>query len=415
MSQQSRALPSGLIALALGGFGIGLTEFGIVGLLPEIATDFTVTESAAGYLVSGYALSVALGAIFLTAAVSRIERKRVLVSLMVLFILGNLISAVAPTYEIMLLGRIVAALCHGAFFGVGAVVAADMVAANRKAGAISLMFAGLTIANVVGVPLGTFLGQELGWRSTFWAITAIGVVTLVGIQLLVGSSPAAPSGSLRSEVGVFRRPQVLMSALVSILAFGSVVGAYTYIAFTLTDVTGFAASAVPWLLLLFGVGTFIGNLVGGRAADRAMDRSLLVILGLLAVVLAVFGLTASNMWAALVAMFLLGAIGFATAPGLQLRIMQVAGDAPTMASGANVAALNVGNAFGAWLGGMAIAAGFGFVSPLWVGAGLALAAALVLATAIATKAKDPAPGLTSAPVDAAIEPAPAEPVAAERA
>jgi MFS transporter, DHA1 family, inner membrane transport protein len=415
MSQQSRALPSGLIALALGGFGIGLTEFGIVGLLPEIATDFTVTESAAGYLVSGYALSVALGAIFLTAAVSRIERKRVLVSLMVLFILGNLISAVAPTYEIMLLGRIVAALCHGAFFGVGAVVAADMVAANRKAGAISLMFAGLTIANVVGVPLGTFLGQELGWRSTFWAITAIGVVTLVGIQLLVGSSPAAPSGSLRSEVGVFRRPQVLMSALVSILAFGSVVGAYTYIAFTLTDVTGFAASAVPWLLLLFGVGTFIGNLVGGRAADRAMDRSLLVILGLLAVVLAVFGLTASNMWAALVAMFLLGAIGFATAPGLQLRIMQVAGDAPTMASGANVAALNVGNAFGAWLGGMAIAAGFGFVSPLWVGAGLALAAALVLATAIATKAKDPAPALTAAPADAAIEPAPAEPVAAERA
>jgi DHA1 family inner membrane transport protein len=415
MSQQSRALPSGLIALALGGFGIGLTEFGIVGLLPEIATDFAVTESAAGYLVSGYALSVAVGAIFLTGAVSRFERKRVLVSLMVLFILGNLISAIAPTYEIMLLGRIVAALCHGAFFGVGAVVAADMVAENRKAGAISLMFAGLTIANVVGVPLGTFLGQELGWRSTFWAITAIGVVTLVGIQLLVGSSPAAPSGSLRSEVRVFRRPQVLMSALVSILAFGSVVGAYTYIAFTLTDVTGFAVSAVPWLLLLFGVGTFIGNLVGGRAADRAMDKSLLVILGLLAVVLAVFGLTASNMWAALVAMFLLGAVGFATAPGLQLRIMQVAGDAPTMASGANVAALNVGNAFGAWLGGLAIAAGFGFVSPLWVGAGLALAAALVLATAIATKAKDPASDLTSAPADAAIESAPAEPVAAERA
>jgi DHA1 family inner membrane transport protein len=411
MSQQSRALPSGLIALALGGFGIGLTEFGIVGLLPEIATDFTVTESVAGYLVSGYALSVAVGAIFLTGAVSRIERKRVLVSLMVLFILGNLISAVAPTYEIMLLGRIVAALCHGAFFGVGAVVAADMVAANRKAGAISLMFAGLTIANVVGVPLGTFLGQELGWRSTFWAITAIGVVTLVGIQLLVSSSPAAPSGSLRSEVRVFRRPQVLLSALVSILAFGSVVGAYTYIAFTLTDVTGFATQAVPWLLLLFGVGTFIGNLVGGRAADRAMDRSLLVILGLLAVVLAVFGLTASNTWAALVAMFLLGAVGFATAPGLQLRIMQVAGDAPTMASGANVAALNVGNAFGAWLGGMAIAAGFGFVSPLWVGAGLALTAALVLAIAIATKPQDPA----SAPADAAIEPAPAETVAAERA
>lgn len=398
MSQQTRAVPTGLIALALGGFGIGLTEFGIVGLLPEIAADFGVTESVAGYLVSGYALSVAVGAIVLTGAVSRIERKRVLVSLMVLFIVGNLISAIAPNYEIMLLGRVVAALCHGAFFGVGAVVAANMVAENRKAGAIALMFAGLTVANVVGVPFGTFLGQQLGWRSTFWAITVIGIVTLIGIQLLVRSSPAEPSGSLLREIGVFRRPQVLLSATVSILTFGALVGSYTYIAFTLTEVSGFATAAVPWLLLLFGAGTFIGNLIGGRFADRAMDASLLVILGLLTVVLVGFALTAANTVAAMVAMFLLGAVGFATAPGLQLRIMQVAGDAPTMASGANVAALNVGNAFGAWLGGLAIAAGFGFVSPLWVGAGLALAALLGLA--VATRLKSPAPARIPAPAAA---------------
>ncbi|KSW21285.1 MFS transporter [Cellulomonas sp. B6] len=375
---RTAALPPGLVALALGGFGIGLTEFGIVGLLPEIAADFAVTESVAGYLVSGYALSVAVGAIALTAALARVERKRVLLGLVVLFIAGNLISALAPTYGVMLTGRVVAALCHGAFFGVGAVVASDMVAENRKAAAISLMFAGLTVANVVGVPFGTFVGQQLGWRATFWAITGIGVVTLAGIQLLVRHTPAAPSAGLRSELGVLRRPQVLLSALVSVLTFGGLVGAYTYIAFTLTEVSGITTAAVPWLLLLFGVGTFLGNLAGGRWADRDLDGSLVAAIGGLALVLVGFAAVASVTWLTVVAMFLLGAVGFATAPGLQLRIMQFAGDAPTVASGTNIAALNVGNAAGAWLGGVAIAAGLGFVSPLWVGAGLALAALAVL-------------------------------------
>lgn len=378
MTQQKEAMPKGLIALALGGFGIGLTEFGIVGLLPEITADFSVSESVAGYLVSGYALSVAAGAIGLTAAVSRVERKRVLLGLVVLFIVGNLISAMAPTYAVMLTGRIVAALCHGAFFGVGAVVASNMVPDNKKAGAISLMFAGLTVANVVGIPFGTFIGQQFGWRATFWVITAIGVITFFGIQLLVQRSPAPEAVSLRSEIGVLHRPQVLLSAMVSILTFGGLVGAYTYIAFTLTEVSGFEAKAVPWLLLLFGIGTFIGNLLGGRLADRALDRSLQMILVVLIAVLSIFALMVTNTIAALIAMFLLGAVGFATAPGLQLRIMHFAGDAPTVASGANIAALNIGNAFGTWLGGLAIAAGLGFASPLWVGAGLATAALLVL-------------------------------------
>lgn len=396
MTQRTRALPAGLIALALGGFGIGLTEFGIAGLLPEIAADFAVTANIAGYLVSGYALSVAVGAIALTAAVARVERKRVLLGLVVLFILGNLISALAPTYEVMLIGRIVAALCHGAFFGVGAVVASDMVAEEKKAGAISLMFAGLTVANVVGIPFGTFVGQQFGWRATFWAITAIGIVTFLGIQLLVGKSPAPPTGNLRQELGVLRRPQVLLSATVSILTFGAVVGAYTYIAFTLTEVTGFATATVPWLLLLFGVGTFIGNLVGGRLADWSLDRSLLTILVALIVTLTGFALTASIVGTTLVAMFLLGAVGFATAPGLQLRIMRFAGDAPTVASGANIAALNIGNAVGAWLGGVTIAAGLGFVSPLYVGAALAVVALLVLApTTLAARRLASAEGTTA--------------------
>lgn len=376
--QKTSALPAGLLALALGGFGIGLTEFGIVGLLPEIAADFVVTESVAGYLVSGYALAVAFGAIVLTVAFSRAERKRVLLGLVVLFIAGNLVSALAPTYAAMLIGRVIAALCHGGFFGVGAVVAASMVEDKKKAGAISLMFAGLTVANVVGIPFGTFIGQQLGWRATFWVITVIGIVTFFGIQFLVQNPSAPRTAGLRSELGVLRRPQVLLSAAVSILTFGGVVGAYTYIAFTLTEVSGFATSTVPWLLLLFGTGTFIGNLVGGKLADRSLDQSLSIILVVLVVVLAGFALGATFWWAAIVAMFLLGAVGFATAPGLQLRIMHFADDAPTVASGTNIAALNVGNAIGAWIGGLAIAAGFGFVSPLWVGAALVAGAFFIL-------------------------------------
>jgi len=218
-------MPIALLALALGGFGIGLTEFVIAGLLPQVAADFTVDEATAGWLISGYALSVAVGAIGLTAAVTRFNRKHVLTALMVLFIAGNLVSALAGSYEVMLLGRILAALTHGAFFGIGAVVAAGLVAPEKKAGAIAMMFAGLTTANVLGVPLGTLLGQQLGWRSTFWAITEIGVVALVGMATLVPSQPvAAGEPGLRSELGAFRSGQVWLSLLVTVLGFGGMFG-----------------------------------------------------------------------------------------------------------------------------------------------------------------------------------------------
>ncbi|MFJ3394382.1 MFS transporter [Leifsonia aquatica] len=375
-------MPAGLIALALGGFGIGLTEFVIAGLLPEVATDFHVDEAAAGWLISGYALAVAVGAIALTAAATRIPRKAALLGLMVLFIVGNLLSALAPTYAMMLGGRVVAALCHGAFFGIGSVVAAGLVGPEKRARAIAIMFTGLTAANVLGVPLGTLLGQAAGWRSTFWAITGIGVIALVGVAVLVPRE-AADSGttSLRRELSAFRSGQVWLSLVATVLGFGGMFGAFTYIAYTLTGVSGFAAGAVPWLLILFGLGLFAGNWVGGRLADRSIDRTLLVLLAVLAVVLVGFALVAGMPVPAVIALVLMGAAGFATVPALQLRVLTYADHAPTLASGANIAAFNVGNAIGAWLGGLTIAAGLGYTSPLWVGAAMTVGALIVVALA----------------------------------
>jgi DHA1 family inner membrane transport protein len=382
-------MPIGLIALALGGFGIGLTEFVIMGLLPQVSADFHVSEATAGWLISGYALAVVVGALVLTAAVTRFERKPVLAVLMVLFIAGNLVSALAPDYGTMMIGRIIAALSHGAFFGIGAVVAASMVAPNKKAGAIAIMFTGLTAANVLGVPFGTMLGQAAGWRSTFWGITGIGVLALVGILALVpktGSGDTAPGG-LRGELRAFRSGQVWLSIFVTILGYGGMFGAFTYIAFTLTEVTGFAATTVPWLLILFGVGLFIGNTLGGKAADKNVDRTLLVVLAVLVVVLVVFAVTSNNQPMTIASMVLLGGFGFATVPGLQMRVMKYASSAPTLASGANIGAFNVGNALGAWMGGVTITAGLGYTSPIWAGAGITLLGLAVMAFAAAAAKK----------------------------
>jgi len=384
-------MPIGLIALAIGGFGIGLTEFVIAGLLPEVAADFRVSEAAAGWLISGYALSVAVGAILITAAVTRVPRKTALIGLMVLFIAGNLISALAPTYGIMLLGRIVAALCHGAFFGIGAVVAGSLVRPEKKAGAIAIMFTGLTLANVLGVPFGTFLGQALGWRSTFVAITIIGVIALLGIVFLVPkpTRETAHVSNLRGELSAFRSGQVWLSIAVTVLGFGGMFGAFTYIAFTLTRVTGFPSGAVPWLLILFGVGLFAGNLLGGKAAERRLDRTLIVLLIGLTLVLVGFALTATYPIAVIVALLLMGAFGFGTVPGLQTRVMLYAQGAPTLASSSNIAAFNLGNALGAWIGGLTISAGLGFTSPLWAGAAITAGAVIVMVVAATRRSAIP--------------------------
>ncbi|MFU8947139.1 MFS transporter [Mycetocola zhadangensis] len=383
-------MPLGLVALALGGFGIGLTEFVIMGLLPDVATDFAVTEAAAGWLITGYALSVVVGALFLTAAVTRLPRKHVLIGLMVLFIAGNLLSAIAADYPSMMIGRIIAALCHGAFFGIGSVVAASIVEKSKQAGAIAIMFTGLTAANVLGVPFGTFLGQNFGWRSTFWAITVIGVAALIGLIALVPNVRVTAASSIRRELGAFRSGQVWLSLLVTIFGFGGMFGAFTYIAYTLTEVSGFAESAVPWLLVIFGVGLFLGNMIGGTAADRNVDRTLLVILGGLVLVLVLFALTAGNQAVTIASLLFMGGFGFASVPGLQMRIMGYASSAPTLASSANIGAFNLGNALGAWLGGLTISAGLGYASSIWAGAALtALALAVMIVAAVSARRNTP--------------------------
>jgi DHA1 family inner membrane transport protein len=375
-------MPAGLIALALGGFGIGLTEFVITGLLPEVAADYGVTETTAGWLVTGYALAVIVGALGLTAATTRLPRKPVLLGLLVLFIVGNTLSAIAPTYGVMMTGRVVAALCHGAFFGIGSVVAANMVERSKRASAVALMFTGLTASNVLGVPFGTFLGQAAGWRATFWAIAVIGVVALIGVLVLVPAVRSTEVPSLARELSAFRSGQVWLSLGMTVLGYGGMFGAFTYIAYTLTSVSGFPSSAVPWLLIVFGVGLFVGNFAGGKLAARSIDRTLLVVLVVLTVVLAVFALVATSPVLTVIALVLMGAFGFATVPALQTRVMQYADHAPTLASGANIAAFNLGNALGAWIGGLTIAAGLGYTSPIWAGSGITLAAVVLTLVAM---------------------------------
>jgi len=394
-------MPIGLIALAVGAFGIGLTEFVIMGLLPEVARDFAVAEATAGWLISGYALAVVVGALVLTAATTHLPRKRVLLGLLILFVAGNVLTALADAYALAMIGRILAALSHGAFFGIGSVVAAGLVAPERKGGAIALMFTGLTAANVLGVPFGTFLGQQLGWRATFWAISAIGVIAFAGIAALVPADRSVTERvSLRGELSAFRSTQVWLSLLVTVLAYGGMFGAFTYIAYTLTEVSGFATGDVPWLLVLFGAGLVVGNWLGGRLADRSIDATLIGFIAALAVILALFALLAGSGAATIVALFLMGGFGFGTVPGLQSRIMGYAGQAPTLASGANIGAFNVGNALGAWAGGVGISAGLGYTSPIWIGAAIT-AIALVVMIAAAASAARRIPAASETPVSGA--------------
>ncbi|WP_405881133.1 MFS transporter [Streptomyces sp. NBC_01136] len=371
-------MPLALLALAIGAFGIGTTEFVIMGVLPEVAGDFGVSIPTAGLLVTGYALGVVIGAPIMTALGTKVSRKRVLMLLMGLFVLGNLLSAVAPAFGLMLAGRVVASLAHGAFFGIGSVVAAELVAPEKKAGAIAMMFSGLTIANVIGVPLGTLIGQNAGWRVTFAGVAALGVIGLLGIAKLVPEMPKPEGVHLRHELAVFKNVQVLLAMAMTVLGFGGVFAAITYIAPMMTHVTGFADSSVTWLLVLFGLGMVGGNLIGGKFADRALMPMLYVSLGGLAVTLALFTVTAHNKVLAAVTIALIGALGFATVPPLQKRVLDQAHGAPTLASAVNIGAFNLGNALSAWLGGLVIAAGLGYTAPNWVGAALA-AGALVLA------------------------------------
>ncbi|WP_266170471.1 MFS transporter [Dyella subtropica] len=367
-----------LFALSVAAFAIGTTEFVIMGLLPEVAADLRVSIPSAGLLVSGYALGVAAGAPLLAALTARMERRNALLALLGLFILGNALCAVAPNYAVLMLARVVAAFCHGSFFGIGAVVASHVVPRGQGARAIALMFAGLTLANVLGVPFGTFLGQWAGWRSTFGAVTGLGVLAAIGVWRLVPPLPDLHSPNMRKEMAVLRQPQVLLALAMTVLGFGGVFTVFTYIAPILQTQSHVSVGATGWVLVLFGVGTTLGNLLGGRLADWRLMPSLVAILVLLSLVMLAFSWTMHSSVAAIVTVFVWGVAAFATVPPLQMRVVQQAVDGPHLASTLNIAAFNLGNAIGAFIGGLVIDARLG-LSMLGV-AGAAMTVLGLLAT-----------------------------------
>jgi DHA1 family inner membrane transport protein len=363
-----------IFALALGTFAVGTTEFVIIGLLPEVADSFDVSVPTAGLLVTGYALGVTIGAPFMTLLGSRVARKHLLLGLMAIFIAGNLICAIAPSYATLMIGRVVASLTHGAFFGVGAVVAAELSPPHRRASAIALMFSGLTVANVLGVPGGTALGDALSWRATFWAVAALGAIALVGLALLIPPLERLAKPDVRSELATLRAPRVLLALATTALVCAAVFTSFTFVKPMLTDVTGFSTGAVSLLLVLFGVGVLTGNLVGARLADRNLVATLYGGIGAFAVILLLFALAVHAKVPAAIALFAFGFAGFAVFSPLQLRVLDEAQGAPTLASAMNIGAANLGNATGAWVGGLAISAGTGYAALNVVGAVLAVGA-----------------------------------------
>jgi DHA1 family inner membrane transport protein len=361
-------MPFALYALTAGAFGIGVTEFVIMGLLLEVSADLGVTIAAAGLLISGYALGVVVGAPLLTALTARWPRKGVLIGLMVIFILGNAAAAIAPSYGLLMGARVLTAFAHGTFFGVGSVVATGLVAPERRASAIAIMFTGLTVANILGVPFGTWLGQHYGWRATFWAVTVIGIAALAVLALLVPKDKAAPEAvDWRADLRAMMRRPVLLGLLTTVLGYAGVFAVFTYIAPALTGITGLPASAVSPVLLVFGGGLILGNLLGGKLADRHLNRTVLGSMLALAVVLGLMGFALHNQIAAVVFVGLLGATGFATVAPLQMWVLQKAeGAGQSLASSLNIAAFNLGNALGAWIGGLVIehGPGLGAVAPI---------------------------------------------------
>ncbi|NEX93183.1 MFS transporter [Caulobacter sp. 17J65-9] len=360
-------MPIAVYALAAGAFGIGATEFVIMGLLLQVSADLGVSVPAAGLLITGYALGVFAGAPVLTLATRNLPRKTVLLALMAIFTLGNLGCALASDYTSLMVARVVTALAHGTFFGVGSVVATSLVAPDRKATAIAVMFTGLTAATLLGVPFGAWLGLAFGWRATFWAVAAIGLIAMVVLARFVprdsGQSEAVP---LRQELAVLARPQVLLGLLMTVLGFGGVFALYTYVQPILTELTGFPKAAVAPILLVFGGGLAVGNLLGGRLADRRLAPALVGTLVGLAVVLGLMTFAVHDKIGAVLSIGLLGVAAFATVAPLQLRVLETAGDSGrNLAASLNIAAFNLGNALGAWLGGAVIDHGPGLGALPW--------------------------------------------------
>lgn len=379
-------MPLPILALAIASFCIGTTEFVIMGLLPEVAADLRVSIPSAGLLVTGYALGVVFGAPIIAVATARMRRKPVLVALASLFVVGNLLCAIAPTYWTLMAARVITAFGHGAFFGIGSVVAASLVPRNRQASAIALMFAGLTLANILGVPGGTALGQIFGWRATFLAVVVLGLLSVAAIAWLVPSHVAEPSGGgLRGELRVLGKMQVWLAMLISALASASLFAVFTYIKPYLTDVSGLSTNAVTWVLLLFGGGMTAGNVIGGKLADWKLMPSVISTLAVLALVFVCFAAFGAIAGVAIGIVFLWGMLMFMVVPALQIRVVETASEGPNLAATLNQSAFNIGNAAGAWIGGVALSWGVSYANLPLVGG---LVTVLALAVAIVSYAFD---------------------------
>jgi multidrug resistance protein len=375
-------MPLALFALTIAAYAIGTTEFVIVGLLPTVAGDLHITLPLAGLIVSVYALGVTFGAPVITALTGQIHRKTLLLSLMALFMIGHAVAALSTGYEMLLVARVISAFAHGVFFSVGATIAADLVAPDRRASAIALMFMGLTVAIVTGVPLGTFIGQHFGWRMTFWAVTGLGAIAFIGIAALLPNnlSKAAPA-SLMDQVRVLGSGRLLLVFAMTALGYGGTFVTFTYLASILETITGFATSQISLILGLYGIAIAIGNVAGGKVADKNPAKALIGLFALQAIVLAVFTLTSVSITWTLVTLAAMGFLSFANVPGLQLYVVQLAKEhrpsGVDTASALNIAAFNLGIAAGAWIGGLIVASPLGLGATPWVGAILVSAALLL--------------------------------------
>lgn len=381
-----------LLALALGAFAIGTNEFVTMGLLPQVADGLQVPVADAGHLISAYALGVVLGAPLLTALSARLERKRALLLFLGAFVVGNLATVLAPSYGTVFAARMLAGLPHGAFLGVGSLTAAHLAGPDRQSRAVARVLLGLTVANIVGVPAGTFLGQVFGWRAAFLVVAVIGALAAAGVAAFVPTTPKPAGDGLRHELTALRGRQVVLGLATAVFGFGGVFAVYTYISPMLTGLAGMPEGSVPLVLALFGVGMTGGSLIVGPLGDRALRPTIYGALASLAVVLLVFAVGVHAAWSAVVLTVVLGAVGFGVTAPLQVLVMQKAGGAPTMAAASNHSAFNLANAGGAWIGGVGISSGLGLASPAVIGSVLAVVGlAIAVAAGMSDRGQAPTP------------------------
>jgi len=362
-----------LYTLTLGGLGIGITEFVMMGLLPDIAKDLTITIPQAGHLIAAYALGVVIGAPLLIVIAGSFPPKKILIALMMMFTAFNALSAFAPDYTTLFIARLLAGLPHGAFFGVGSVVASRLAEKGKEAQAVSLMFAGLTVANIAGVPLGTYIGHHFLWRYTFVIVVIVGLATLISLKYWLPALPATKNRDLKKELSFFKLPQAWIIILMTSIGTGGLFTWYSYIAPLLTDVSGFSPSSITYILILAGLGMFVGNLLGGKLADRfSPAKACIYLLLAMAITLTIVHFISTNQVLSLIMTFITGAVAFALASPIQMLMINTAKGSEMLAASVSQASFNIGNALGAFLGGLPLAAGYDYTSPVVVGTLMAL-------------------------------------------